>query len=151
MRLRSLLMLALAASVLASPALAAGDVYDCTLTKARVDISRLDIGNGSSIPLHQEDLVRFYPDRAWRMGVSGMALLACSRSDQGMDCAVQGATPPDQNFDTQSLRLMALVPRRLRDTAIFRVDYTILEVGSCFSPFSRALAPEWRAKRPHRH
>lgn len=144
MRLRPLLILALAASV-ASPALAAGDVYDCTLTKARVDISRLDIGNGSSIPLHQEDLVRFYPDRAWRMGVSGMALLACSRSDKGMDCEVREATPTDQNFDTQSLRLMVLVPRRLRDTAIFRVDYTILEVGSCYAPFT--FAPDRRLQQ----
>jgi hypothetical protein len=146
MTLRSLLCLG--AAVLVWPTLAAADVVDCSLSQARVDVSRLDIDNGSSLLLHQEDLGRFYPDRALRMGVSGTVLLACAKSDQGMDCVVREATPIDQNFESRSLRLMALVPRRLRDTAIFRVDYTILAVGTCFDPFHRV--PDWPAGRARR-
>jgi hypothetical protein len=140
MAFRSLLCLGLASW--AWPALAVADVVDCSLSQARVDVSRLDIDNGSSLLLHQDDLVRFYPDRALRMGVSGVVLLACGRTDQGMDCVVREATPTDENFEARSLRLMVLVPRRFRDTAIFRVDYTMLAVGTCFDPFRRA--PDWR-------
>lgn len=73
-----------------------------------------------------------------------MVLLACDRTDTGMSCEVREATPTDQNFESRSLRLMTLVPRRFRDTAIFRVDYTMLAVGSC-EPLRRA--PDWRPGR----
>ena len=142
MAFRSLLCLGMVAWAACSPASAAGNVIDCSQPQVRVDVSRLD---GGSLHLFlPEELSRFYPDRARRMGVSGMAIVVCSRTGEVLDCAVQETTPADWSFE-QSVRLPRLLTRWISDKAIFRMDYTILSPGSCYAPFTRA--PDWRLEK----
>jgi protein TonB len=54
-----------------------------------------------------EDLARYYPDRAQRMGQEGSATLACSVTAAGAlrDCGVVGETPADAGFGQAALKL----------------------------------------------
>ena len=132
------------ALAMGSPALAMANVVDCSLPQARIDITRLDGGRFYLYP--QQDLSRFYPDRAWRTGVSGMAIVVCNRNGETLDCAAQETSPADMGFDTRSARLVAVFARTvIGEKAVFRVDYTSLSQGTCYAPFT--YAPDWRLQQ----
>jgi hypothetical protein len=131
------LWLVLASVALGSPAIAAGNVdYSCSMrTSGRVELTRLDGGPPLLIP--QSDLMHFFPDRAARMSVSGMAILTCERMPEGLDCTVQDEAPSDMNFGARSLMITRLFPRYL-STAFVRVDFTVLSPDSCSDPLFNA-------------
>ncbi len=61
-------------------------------------------------PLQISPLLRFYPDRAMRMGVAGDAKIRCRVTatltlDQ---CAVVSETPPDMGFGEAALKMLVL-------------------------------------------
>jgi periplasmic protein TonB len=57
-----------------------------------------------------EDIARYYPDRASRMGVSGRATLSCSVTAKGTleNCSVASEEPADQDFGQAALRMSRL-------------------------------------------
>src|SRR5690606_13620266 len=57
-----------------------------------------------------EDMARYYPDRASRMGVSGRATLSCSVTAKGTleNCSVVSEEPGDQDFGQAALRMSRL-------------------------------------------
>ena len=137
MAFRPLLVLALSASAVGSPAGAAGNVdYSCSIqNQVRVDLTRLD--GGPPLLIRQEYLMRYYPDRARRIGVAGMVILACDRTPEGLGCVLRDETPSDLDFGAKSLLVTRLFPRFL-STAVVRVDFTVLSPGSCSDPLSKA-------------
>jgi hypothetical protein len=106
-----------------------------------VDLTRLD--GGPPLLIRQTDLVRYFPDRPRRIGASGMAILTCDRTPEGLNCALQDEAPSDMSFGAMSLRLTRLFPRHL-STVVVRVDFTILSPGSCYDRLSNAPAPVLR-------
>lgn len=54
-----------------------------------------------------DDIARYYPDRAQRLGVEGRATLSCQVDVSGklQDCAVAEETPGDQGFGKAALAL----------------------------------------------
>lgn len=54
-----------------------------------------------------DELARYYPDRAQRMGVEGSATLSCSVAANGAvhDCGVVAETPADAGFGAAALKL----------------------------------------------
>jgi protein TonB len=54
-----------------------------------------------------EDLARYYPERAQRMGVSGSATISCTVTAQGTlsDCSVVSEDPADGGFGEATLRI----------------------------------------------
>lgn len=54
-----------------------------------------------------EEMARFYPDRALRMGVSGRATIGCSVTAAGTltGCRVTAETPEDMGFGAAALKL----------------------------------------------
>ena len=57
-----------------------------------------------------EDMARYYPDRAQRMGVGGRTTLSCAVTAKGTveQCSVVAEDPPDQEFGSASLKLAKL-------------------------------------------
>jgi len=49
----------------------------------------------------------FYPDRAYRMGINGVALLRCTLAASGAlsGCEIQGETPTTQGFGDAALKM----------------------------------------------
>jgi len=60
------------------------------------------------------DVMRVYPGRAFRRGVSGAALVACSVSKEGtlVDCSVLEETPSGEGFGEAALKLTRLYTMR---------------------------------------
>jgi len=54
-----------------------------------------------------DDMARYYPDRAQRMGVEGRATFRCTVTAQGKltDCVITAEDPPGQDFGKQTLQL----------------------------------------------
>ncbi|MEK7427348.1 MAG: energy transducer TonB [Pseudomonadota bacterium] len=61
-----------------------------------------------------EDIARYYPDRALRMGVEGRATLSCTVTTSGglEGCGVVGESPEDQDFGAAALRMSRLFKMR---------------------------------------
>ena len=61
-----------------------------------------------------EDMARYYPARAQRMGVEGRATLSCTVGASGalQACAVASETPADQDFGAAALRMARLFKMR---------------------------------------
>lgn len=54
-----------------------------------------------------EEMARYYPDRALRMGVTGRATIACTVTAKGTvsACRIAGETPEDMGFGEAALKL----------------------------------------------
>ena len=54
-----------------------------------------------------DDMARYYPERAQRMGVSGRVSLRCTVLSNGKltDCSTSGEDPSDQGFGDAALKL----------------------------------------------
>ena len=54
-----------------------------------------------------DDLARYYPDRAQRLGVPGQATIDCAVSDAGglEDCRVATESPKDDGFGNAALKM----------------------------------------------
>ena len=57
-----------------------------------------------------EDVARFYPDRAARLGRGGKATILCKVNLEGLleDCVVVSETPPGEGFGEATLKLAAM-------------------------------------------
>jgi protein TonB len=57
-----------------------------------------------------DDIARYYPERASRMGVEGRAVLSCSVTAKGTleSCSVVSEDPGDQDFGSAAMRMSKL-------------------------------------------
>ncbi len=57
-----------------------------------------------------DDIARYYPERASRMGVEGRAVLSCSVTAKGTleNCSVVSEDPSDQDFGSAAMRMSRL-------------------------------------------
>jgi protein TonB len=57
-----------------------------------------------------DDMARYYPERAQRLGVSGSARMECTVNSNGTvgECQVTSENPPDQEFGSAALKLSKL-------------------------------------------
>jgi hypothetical protein len=96
---------------------------------------------------NRDDVARYYPDRAWRMGVSSWARVRCTPNDKGLllDCIVVGEGVADQGFGQGVLkvaRLTRVPPARRAEFAgkpsyllyVFRRDEGELDPGPVRGP-----------------
>jgi TonB family protein len=79
-------------------------------------------------PASAEDIERYYPERAMRMGISGSVELACTLNTQGRldGCAVTSEAPADQGFGEAAVRLAKLAhgePRATDAKVAYRVEF----------------------------
>jgi len=61
-----------------------------------------------------EDMARYFPDRAQRMGVNGRATISCSVTAKGTleGCSVISEEPSDQDFGSAAIRMSKLFKMR---------------------------------------
>jgi len=61
-----------------------------------------------------EDMARYYPDRAQRMGANGRATFSCTVTANGklVDCSITNEDPPDQGFGDATLKLTRIFKLR---------------------------------------
>lgn len=79
-----------------------------------------------------EDMARYYPDRATRMGVTGSAVISCEVTAQGTleNCAIVSETPAEYGFGDAAVRMMKL----------FKVEVSPQQVGArIYIPLSFTL------------
>ena len=83
-----------------------------------------------------EDVARYYPDRAQRMGAEGRVVLSCSVTARGTleNCSVVEESPADQDFGSAALRMTRLFRMRPRTA-----DGAPVEGGTVRIPISFRL------------
>jgi TonB family protein len=103
---RALLIRGLAALLLTSVALPVGAVDSTPAPQRAVVITRPD---WASLP-SSDDVERYYPERAARMGQGGKATISCVVDEKGLlvDCALVSETPPGEGFGEAALRMSRL-------------------------------------------
>ena len=83
-----------------------------------------------------EDVARYYPDRAQRMGAEGRVVLSCSVTARGTleNCSVVEESPADQDFGSAAMRMTRLFRMRPRTA-----DGAPVEGGTVRIPISFRL------------
>jgi len=61
-----------------------------------------------------EDLAKYFPDRAQRMGVNGKATISCTVNARGLleGCSVVSEDPSDQGFGEAAIKMSKLFKMR---------------------------------------
>jgi protein TonB len=61
-----------------------------------------------------EDINRYYPDRASRMGVDGKATISCTVNSRGLleNCSIVSEDPGDQGFGDAAIKMSKLFKMR---------------------------------------
>ncbi|MFZ0267216.1 hypothetical protein [Caulobacter sp.] len=79
------------------------------------------------VTLNPEDAARYFPDRAWRLGISSWARVRCVPDDRGQlaDCVVVGEGRPDLGFGQNLIKLTRImrVPADVRARVAGKPSY----------------------------
>ncbi|MDQ0465215.1 hypothetical protein QO010_003002 [Caulobacter ginsengisoli] len=98
---------------------------DCVVDVPRAEVEVHMVIDGVRTVL-SDDFERYYPEEAKTSGLSGVAVMDCSKRALAEPCRVLSATPPDAGFDKSAARLSRL----LRNTeSEIRIEFRLLKAA----------------------